>query len=225
MSETTERDKTRVIGVDSDDADDLIGALSSETARKMLSELHDEHAMLFEVGGARGDDSPDALRPRKPRRGGSHRGRRHADSPKRKEMDGSRTGEPLASCRRREEDSTTRGTVVNVSSGRGAIGVAAIFVEYLFRLYAPTTTPTEVTEEGAGGDGGGMNAFDAESESPAPDGGAVEEQQEAMDAAMAAPTLVERVASFARCRLLRRCDAVALVVVGGWYVRNRDREE
>ena len=34
----------RVIGVDSDDADDLLGALSSETARELLAALHDEPA-------------------------------------------------------------------------------------------------------------------------------------------------------------------------------------
>ncbi|WP_267641440.1 ArsR/SmtB family transcription factor [Haloarchaeobius amylolyticus] len=34
----------RVIGLDSDDADDLIGALSSSTARKLLTALHDEPA-------------------------------------------------------------------------------------------------------------------------------------------------------------------------------------
>ncbi|NEU55281.1 helix-turn-helix domain-containing protein [Halorussus sp. MSC15.2] len=34
----------RVIGVDSDDADDLLGALSSETARELLAALHDDPA-------------------------------------------------------------------------------------------------------------------------------------------------------------------------------------
>ncbi|MFC7082015.1 ArsR/SmtB family transcription factor [Halorussus caseinilyticus] len=34
----------RVVGVDSDDADDLLGALSSETARELLAALHDDPA-------------------------------------------------------------------------------------------------------------------------------------------------------------------------------------
>ncbi|WP_137284176.1 ArsR/SmtB family transcription factor [Halorussus salinisoli] len=34
----------RVIGVDSDDADDLLGALSSETARELLAALHEDPA-------------------------------------------------------------------------------------------------------------------------------------------------------------------------------------
>jgi DNA-binding transcriptional ArsR family regulator len=39
----------RVIGVDSDDADDVLSALSSETARKLLSELHRDPAPPAEV--------------------------------------------------------------------------------------------------------------------------------------------------------------------------------
>ncbi|WP_423743814.1 helix-turn-helix domain-containing protein (plasmid) [Haladaptatus sp. SPP-AMP-3] len=39
----------RVLGVDSDDADDLLGALSSETARGLLSELHDQPATASEL--------------------------------------------------------------------------------------------------------------------------------------------------------------------------------
>src|SRR6056297_865579 len=34
----------RVIGVDSDDADDLLGALSSDTARELLASLHEDPA-------------------------------------------------------------------------------------------------------------------------------------------------------------------------------------
>jgi DNA-binding transcriptional ArsR family regulator len=39
----------RVLGVDSDDADDLLGALSSDTARSLLSELHDQPATASEL--------------------------------------------------------------------------------------------------------------------------------------------------------------------------------
>jgi DNA-binding transcriptional ArsR family regulator len=39
----------RVIGLDSADADDLIGALSSRTARRILAALHDEPASASEV--------------------------------------------------------------------------------------------------------------------------------------------------------------------------------
>ncbi|QSG05585.1 ArsR/SmtB family transcription factor [Halapricum desulfuricans] len=39
----------RVIGVDSDDADDVIAALSSDTARRLLAELHEEPAPPSEL--------------------------------------------------------------------------------------------------------------------------------------------------------------------------------
>lgn len=39
----------RVLGVDSDDADELLGALSSDTARGLLSELHDQPATASEL--------------------------------------------------------------------------------------------------------------------------------------------------------------------------------
>ncbi|QSG11461.1 Transcriptional regulator containing HTH domain,ArsR family [Halapricum desulfuricans] len=39
----------RVIGVDSDDADDVISALSSDTARRLLAELHEEPAPPAEL--------------------------------------------------------------------------------------------------------------------------------------------------------------------------------
>ncbi|WP_266078971.1 ArsR/SmtB family transcription factor [Haladaptatus caseinilyticus] len=39
----------RVLGVDSDDADDLLGALSSGTARDLLSALHEEPATASEL--------------------------------------------------------------------------------------------------------------------------------------------------------------------------------
>jgi DNA-binding transcriptional ArsR family regulator len=39
----------RVVGVDSEDADDVLAALSSETARKLLAELHDDPAAPSEL--------------------------------------------------------------------------------------------------------------------------------------------------------------------------------
>jgi DNA-binding transcriptional ArsR family regulator len=49
--ETTQPEdaEPRVVGVDSDDADDVISALSSETARELLAELHEEPAPPAEL--------------------------------------------------------------------------------------------------------------------------------------------------------------------------------
>ncbi|WP_327050547.1 ArsR/SmtB family transcription factor [Halomicrococcus gelatinilyticus] len=43
-ADPTQDGNPRVLGVDSEDADDLLGALSSGTARTLLSELHDDPA-------------------------------------------------------------------------------------------------------------------------------------------------------------------------------------
>ena len=223
MSETTERDETRVIGVDSDDADDLIGALSSETARKMLSELHDEPATPSEVADRAGTTVQNAryhLENLEEAGLIEVNGTRY--SPKGREMDVYAPAEPLVMFVGREEDSTTlRDAVKRFFGFVGAIGIAAIFVEYLFRLYAPTSTPTEATEDGAGGDGGDMGAFDAESEAPSVEG--QQRVEEAQAAADTAPTLVDRVLDLPPGVIFfAAATTVALVVVGVWYLRNRE---
>lgn len=219
MSETTERDETRVIGVDSDDADDLIGALSSETARKMLSELHDEHATPSEVADRAGTTVQNAryhLENLEEAGLIEVNGTRY--SPKGREMDVYAPAEPLVMFVGREEDSTTlRDAVKRFFGVVGAIGIAAIFVEYLFRLYAPTPTPTD---DAAGGDGGDMGAFDAESEAPPADG--QERVEEAQAAADAAPTVLDRILELPPgVVFFAAATTVTLVVVGVWYVRNR----
>ncbi|MDY6779447.1 MAG: winged helix-turn-helix domain-containing protein, partial [Halobacteria archaeon] len=50
----TDDGQPRVVGVDSDDAEELIGALSSETSRKILSELSDESSTASEVADSLG---------------------------------------------------------------------------------------------------------------------------------------------------------------------------
>jgi DNA-binding transcriptional ArsR family regulator len=225
MSEMREeREETRVIGVDSEDADDLIGALSSETARKMLSELHDEPATPSEVAERSGTTVQNAryhLENLEEAGLIEVNGTRY--SPKGREMDVYAPAEPLVMFVGREEDSTTlRDAVKRFFGVVGAIGVAAIFVEYLFRLYAPAPAPTEGTGEATGGDGG-MGAFDAESD--APSGGSQERIEETQAATEAAPTLVDRILELPPgVVFFAAATAVAVVIVGVWYVRNRDGE-
>lgn len=135
----SEGEDARVIGVDSDDADDLIGALSSDTARNILAELHDEAATPSEVA-----DRTDTT---------VQNARYHLEnlteaglidvegtrySPKGREMDVYAPSEPLVMFVGREEDSTSlRDALTRFLGTVGLIGVAAVFVEYLFRLYAP----------------------------------------------------------------------------------------
>lgn len=47
--ETVDKGDFRVMGVDSDDVDDLVSALSSETARRILSEIYDESGTATEL--------------------------------------------------------------------------------------------------------------------------------------------------------------------------------
>ncbi|MDZ7688463.1 MAG: helix-turn-helix domain-containing protein [Halobacteriales archaeon] len=222
MSETEERERTRVIGVDSDDADDLIGALSSETARKMLSELHDEPAAPSEVAERAGTTVQNAryhLENLKDAGLIEVEGTRY--SPKGREMDVYAPAEPLVMFVGREEDSTTlRDAVKRFFGVVGVIGIAAVFVEYLFRLYAPGTAAPQddgATEES--GDGG-MGAFDAESDAPSVDGqGRVEEAESVVETA---PTLVERLVELPPgVVFFATATAVTVVVLGVWYVRNR----
>jgi len=225
MSETQERESTRVIGVDSDDADDLIGALSSETARKMLSELHDEPATPSEVAERAGTTVQNAryhLENLKDAGLIEIEGTRY--SPKGREMDVYAPAEPLVMFVGREEDSTSlRDAVKRFFGVVGAIGIAAIFVEYLFRLYAPDQAASQ-SQDGGGGDS--MGAFDAESQAPSgEDAPSVEGQQrieEADAAAEAAPTLVDRIVELPPgVVFFAAATTVALVVVGVWYLRNR----
>ncbi len=229
MAKTEERGSTRVIGVDSDDADDLIGALSSETARNMLSELHDEPATPSEVA-ERADTTVQNARYHLENL--KDAGLIEVDdtrySPKGREMDVYAPAEPLVMFVGREEDSTTlRDLVTRFFGVIGAIGIAAVFVEFLFRLYAPGATfapddgvgvldDAEEAEEAEEPDD--IGAFDAEDAPPADDA----PTDEAVDAA---PTLAERVVELPPGLVFFvAAAAVATVVLSVWYVRNRDDE-
>lgn len=230
MSETEERDRTRVIGVDSDDADDLIGALSSETARQMLSELHEKPATPSEVADRAGTTVQNArYHLENLKEAGIVEVEETRYSPKGREMDVYAPAEPLVMFVGREEDSTTvRDALKRFFATVGVIGIAAVFVEYLFRLYAPETAP-----EGGGGAGDGGAAFEAQDAPRSTDGGAEADalQQEAQEApteaeqaAEAAPTLLERVLELPPGLVFfAAATAVAAVAVGVWYLRNRDK--
>lgn len=229
MSETEERDGTRVIGVDSDDADDLIGALSSETAREMLSELHDKPATPSEVAERAGTTVQNAryhLENLKEAGLIEVEGTRY--SPKGREMDVYAPAEPLVMFVGREEDSTTiRDAIRRFFGVVGVIGLAAVFVEYLFRLYAPDEAAAPEGEDGGAGAGASVQteeaprSFDQEA---APDGGdAPVDAEQAAEAAEAAPTLADRVLDLPPGLVFfAAATAVAVVVVGVWYLRNRD---
>lgn len=49
MAESRSRNEPRVVGVDSEEADELLDALSSDTARRVITYLNDEHATPSEI--------------------------------------------------------------------------------------------------------------------------------------------------------------------------------
>jgi len=217
----SEGEEARVIGVDSDDADDLIGALSSDTARDILGELHDEPATPSEVAD-RADTTVQNARYHLESLSDAGlirvEGTRYSE--KGREMDVYAPSEPLVMFVGTEEESASvRDAVTRFLGIVGAIGVASFFVEALFRLYAPGAGETETGGgDGAGGDG--MDAFDIEEDAQreAPD--AV--NQTAEEAADAAPTLAERVTELPPgVVFFAAATAVAVVALGAWYASER----
>ena len=214
-----EGQEARVIGVDSDDADDLIGALSSDTARDILAELHNEPATPSEVA-----DSADTTvqNARYHLENLSEAGLIDVDgtrySEKGREMDVYAPSEPLVMFVGTEEESTTvRDALTRFLGIVGTIGVAAVFVEALFRLYAPEPA---AEPRATGGDDGGMGAFNVEEEVPQDAAEAV--NQTAGDGADVAPTLVERVTELPPGAVFFvAATVVAVVGFAVWYVRER----
>lgn len=211
----SEGEEARVIGVDSDDADDLIGALSSDTARDILAELHDEPATPSEVADRSGTTVQNA---RYHLENLSDAGLIKVDgtrySPKGREMDVYAPAEPLVMFVGREEDSTTLRDILTRFFGVVAtIGAAAVFVQYLFRLYADVPPTDDVAEEPAEDD---VGAFLEEADD-APD-------DEVEEAAEVAPTVAERISELPPgVVFFLAATAVAVVGFAVWYGRRRNR--
>jgi len=216
-----EAEEARVIGVDSDDADDLIGALSSDTARDILAELHDEPATPSEVAD-RADTTVQNARYHLENLVDAGLididGTRYSE--KGREMDVYAPSEPLVMFVGTEEVSTTvRDALTRFLGIVGIIGVASVFVQTLFRLYAPDA-PADAEPRGA--DGEGMGAFDVEegAQRDAPDA----MNQTADGAADATPALVDRIADLPPgVVFFVAVTAVAVIGFGAWYVRERRR--
>ncbi|OYR39098.1 transcriptional regulator [Halorubrum sp. Ib24] len=163
---TPEDREPRVVGVDDEDADDLIAALGSETAREILTHLHDEPATKSELA-AEVDTSLQNVQYHLSKLDG-------ADlvdvvdttySEKGREMDVyAAADEPLVLFAGGEEESAgIKSALMRLLGGYGLIGLAAVAAQRLLSVAGPTarvTTTTGgddagVTAEQSGGDGGG----------------------------------------------------------------------
>jgi DNA-binding transcriptional ArsR family regulator len=168
---TPEDREPRVVGVDDEDADDLIAALGSETAREILTHLHDEPATKSELA-AEVDTSLQNVQYHLSKLDG-------ADlvdvvdttySEKGREMDVyAAADEPLVLFAGGEEESAgIKSALTRLLGGYALIALAAVVAQRLLAVAGPTarvTTTTGsggddagVTAEQAGGDGGGADA-------------------------------------------------------------------
>jgi len=229
MSEVNVRD-TRVIGVDSDDADDLIGALSSDTARDILAELHKKEATPSELA-QRVDTTVQNARYHLESL--TDAGLIEVDgmeySEKGREMDVYAPSEPLVVFVGSEEESPgIREALKRFVGGVSVLAGASLLVEFLFRQYMPAGAgePTAKPTDSGGGDGFATeDAADSEAQRDVvPDADAGMEAQEIeQQAAEEAPTLVERIFELPPGVVFFGVGLVVVFLgVGIWYkTRNR----
>ena len=147
----------RVVGVDDDDANDLIAALGSETAREILTRLHDEPATKSEIAAAV-DTSLQNVQ--------YHLGKLDdADlvdvidttySEKGRERDVyAAADEPLVLfAGGSESKSGIKTALMRLLGGYGLIGLAALAAQRVLSVAAPTVRVSRTTGDGGGTAGG-----------------------------------------------------------------------
>jgi DNA-binding transcriptional ArsR family regulator len=147
----------RIVGVDDEDADDLIAALGSETARKILTHLHDEPATKSELA-AEVDTTLQNVQYHLAKLDSANL----VDvvdttySEKGREMDVyAAADQPLVLFAGSSEDSTgIKNALGRLLGGYGLIGLAAVVAQRALSVAPPTA---QVTTSG-GGDAGGATA-------------------------------------------------------------------
>ncbi|WP_247010383.1 ArsR/SmtB family transcription factor [Halorientalis litorea] len=183
----------RVIGVDSEAADDVLSALTAETGRELLSELHDDPAPPAELAERVDTSLQNAqYHLNKLQEAGAIEVIDTMYSEKGREMNVyAPADQPLVIFAGNEEQSTgIRAALSRLLSSLGILALASVAVQEVFgggigtligfgaqsgaggdsgaAPAAATDTPTESpTPTPEGGDGGGVGAMDAETETPA----------------------------------------------------------
>ncbi|WP_256403528.1 ArsR/SmtB family transcription factor [Halorubrum salinum] len=154
----------RVVGVDDEDADDLIAALGSETAREILTRLHDEPATKSEVAAAV-DTSLQNVQ--------YHLGKLDdaelvdvidtTYSEKGREMDVyAAADEPLVLfAGGSESKSGIKTALMRLLGGYGIIGLAAFAAQRVLSVAGPTVRVSQTTGDGGGTAGGPAIESDA----------------------------------------------------------------
>jgi len=163
---TPEDREPRVVGVNEDDADELIAALGSETAREILTRLHDEPATKSELADAVDTTLQNVQ---------YHLSKlNRADlvdvvdttySEKGREMDVyAAADEPLVLFAGGSEESNgIKSAPMRLLGGYGIIGLAAVAAQRVLSVPRPTARVSRSTGGGAGGDAATEDAADGPS--------------------------------------------------------------
>jgi len=154
-SAATEDADPRVIGVDSDEADDVISALSSETARKLLAELHEEPAPPSELSDRVGTSLQNAqYHLQKLESAGAVSVVDTAYSAKGREMDVYAPSDQPLVIFAGDEDKTTglKAALSRLLGGAGLLALGSVVVQ---TLYGQTDREAGAAAPAAGGNGNG----------------------------------------------------------------------
>ena len=170
---TPENREPRVVGVDDDDADALIAALGSETAREILTHLHDQPATKSELADAV-DTSLQNVQYHLSKLDGANL----VDvvdttySEKGRKMDVyAAADEPLVLFAGGSAESRgIKSALMRLLGGYGVIGLAAVAAQRLLSVADPTARVTTTTD-GAGGAAAGADGSDGASIESASDAG------------------------------------------------------
>ncbi|MBX0322516.1 helix-turn-helix domain-containing protein [Halomicroarcula sp. F13] len=162
----------RVIGVDSEDADDVLSALSSETARELLAALNREPAPPAELADRVGTSLQNTqYHLKKLENAGAVEVVDTAYSEKGREMDVfAPANQPLVICAGDEQETSgLRAALSNLLGALAVVGLASLFVQQVFgrgfgSLFGPTVRsgsadtadpdPNYYIENGSVADGG-----------------------------------------------------------------------
>ena len=151
----------RVVGVDSDDADSLLAALSSATARDLLASVHDDPATPSELADAAGTSLQNAQYHIEKLQAADLievRGTRYSEKGREMNIYGP-TDRPLVLFAGSEDD--TKGVKSALTQTLGAVGVLAVASLAIQQTFGDgLSAPLSGDDGGSAGDGG-MSAAEA----------------------------------------------------------------
>lgn len=205
----------RVIGVDSEDADDVLSALSAETARKLLAELNREPAPPGELANRVDTSLQNAqYHLKKLKKAGAVEIVDTAYSEKGREMDVyAPANQPLVICAGDEQETSgLRAALANFLGGLAVVGLASLLVQQVFG----TTLFGEPTVRSGSADTASQNPSFYVENGTIVDGGMTES---AVDAAVQGGTAATTSGLSPGLAFFAGGAFVLVALVAIWYVR------